>query len=85
MRGKIKYPVIIAVVVFGVWVMSSVIYSFWRVSSILENNDTLFNDTLIQSLRDAETPLETCEILSKVYGYDITYCLSNNLYLNFTS
>lgn len=73
MRGKIKYPLIIAVavVVFSTWDMSSVIYSFWRVSSILENNDALFNetDTLIQSLSDAETPLETCEILSKVYGY----------------
>ena len=87
MRGKIEYLVIIAIAAFGIWVPSSVTYSYWRVSGILEDNGTLLNetDTLIQSLRNAVTPLETCEILSKVYGYDVTECLSNNLYLNFTS
>ena len=86
MRGKIEYLVIIAITAFGIWVTSSATYSYWRASGTLEDNDTLFNetDTLIQSLRNAVTPLETCEILSKVYGYDVTDCLSNNLYLNFT-
>lgn len=86
MRGKIEYPVIIAVAAFGIWITSSVTFSYWKASGTLEDNDTLFNETdmLIQSLRNAVTPLETCEILSKVYGYDVTDCLSNNLYLNFT-
>lgn len=86
MRRKIECLVILAFAAFGICITSSVTYSYWRVSGILEHNDTLFNETdiLIQSLRNAVTPLETCEILSKVYGYDVTDCLSNNLYLNFT-